>query len=136
MSRPWPPTWHQSAAVIPSLQSSLWRLVERGLLIPGSDGFELKPGCDVSIPGNLLEVWNGRLRDLVVQHPEEALFAIEIGAVLGNNVDRGEWTDALNTAGIHMPENMLSELLRLRLIIREDALCNGHSSTHCFERPY
>ena len=96
--------------------------VERGLLIPASDGFELKPGCDVSIPGNLLEVWNGRLRDLVVQHPEEALFAIEIGAVLGNNVDRGEWTDALNTAGIHMPENMLSELLRLRLIIREDAL--------------
>ena len=96
--------------------------VERGLLIPGPEGFELTPGCDVSIPPNLLDVWNGRLAELVSRHPPEALFAIELGAVLGNNVDRGEWTDALEFAGVTASDAMISELLRLRLIIREDAL--------------
>ncbi len=98
--------------------------VERGLLLPGDDGFELKSDSDASIPSNLLAIWEARLSELLEVHSDEALFAIELGAVLGNEVDRGEWLDALDATGLEPPEALMSDLLRLRLIAREDALSN------------
>ena len=69
-------------------------------------------------PARCLERSTG---ELVSRHPPEALLAIEIGAVLGNNVDRGE-DGCARGRGVTASDTMISEVLRMRLIIREDAL--------------
>ena len=93
--------------------------VERGMLIPGPDGYVLDGDADVTIPPDMLAVWKQRLAAVAKNHPIEELYGIELGATLGAKVDRSEWKHALDQAGLPMPTNMMAELLRLRLIEQE-----------------
>jgi tetratricopeptide (TPR) repeat protein len=97
--------------------------VERGLLVPGKRGFELKPGSDASIPAEMIDVWKTRLDAILSQRDEEDFYPIEIAAIFGNQVHRGEWRDALEAAGLATPDSLMSELMRNRLVVRD----NQHS---------
>jgi len=91
--------------------------VHRGLLNPGPQGFQLSPGSDESIPKDMLGIWTGRLETVLGKHSEKAAHAIELGAILGNEVKHGEWLAALDAARLSQPTELLAELTRLRLIV-------------------
>src|SRR5262249_30769988 len=68
--------------------------VHRRWLVPGPDGFELVPDARVEIPDDLHGVWAARVtRLLAARAPEEAV-ALEVAAMLGNEVDGEEWLAA------------------------------------------
>ncbi len=93
--------------------------VAQGMLVAGPDGYVLANNAEVRIPADMLAVWLQRLDAVGNNHPPEAMHAIEMAALLGDTVNREEWNEALNNAGLPVPTGMLSELLRLRLIERE-----------------
>ena len=74
---------------------------------------------EVTIPPDMLTVWQQRLEAVANNHPAEELYAIELAAILGDAVDRTEWKAVLHKANIQIPNNIMDELLRLRLIERE-----------------
>jgi tetratricopeptide (TPR) repeat protein len=93
--------------------------VQRGMLVPGPDGYLLDGDADVTIPPDMLTVWKQRLDAVAKDCPIDELYAIELGATLGDTVDRTEWKDALDRAKIALPTSIIDELLRLRLIERK-----------------
>jgi tetratricopeptide (TPR) repeat protein len=97
---------------------STW--VQRGILVPGPRGFTLAADSDQSIPESMLAIWSDRLEEVLSQHSEASAFAIELGAILGNEVQRGEWLEALRAAELPIPTALMSDLLRLRLIVTDN----------------
>ena len=79
--------------------------VERGLLTPGVEGLELEPGADVELPDTVRAVWSTRVRHLLAGHPEWRV-ALEVAALLGLDVGRGEWALACAEAGVEVPEGL------------------------------
>ncbi|MGB0640950.1 MAG: protein kinase domain-containing protein, partial [Myxococcota bacterium] len=70
--------------------------VQRGMLIPGPDGYQLDGDVEVTIPADMLTVWKQRLDAVAENCPTDELYAIELGAILGDTVDRSVWKDALD----------------------------------------
>ena len=103
--------------------------VARGLLENGDRGFRLVPGKDAGFPASLLEVWEGRLEQLLEGRPDDEVFALEIAAVLGQAVDPFEWRDACYIADIAVPTTLVEDLLRLRLAVPSGNL-GGWSFVH------
>jgi len=68
--------------------------IERGLLHPGAEGFEIAVGADVSLPPNIGAVWAERLAAML-DDDEAARRALELGATLGGEVFMTEWLEAL-----------------------------------------
>jgi tetratricopeptide (TPR) repeat protein len=98
--------------------------VERGLLVPGPQGFRLREGATVALPADLVGVWDGRVARLGEGDDARAL---EIAAVLGQTVDDDEWYAACRVAGITPSEALLEDLFGRRLAIEADA---GWSFVH------
>ncbi len=94
--------------------------VARDLLESGDRGFRLVPGADASLPKSLLEVWEGRLEQLLEGRSEPEIDALELAAVLGQTVDPYEWRDACYLAEVGLPHSLVDDLLRLRLAVRTD----------------
>jgi serine/threonine protein kinase/tetratricopeptide (TPR) repeat protein len=65
--------------------------VQRGLLERGDSGFRLRPGVTVEVPDDLHQVWTGRVSQLLEGRPPKDQHALEIAAVLGQDVDAKEW---------------------------------------------
>ncbi|MCP4867853.1 MAG: protein kinase [Proteobacteria bacterium] len=103
--------------------------VARGLLENGDRGFRLVPGKDAGFPASLLEVWEGRLEQLLEGRPDDEVFALELAAVLGQAVDPFEWRDACYIADIAVPTALVDDLLRLRLAVPSGTL-GGWSFVH------
>ena len=91
--------------------------VERGLLEPSDSGFKLRDGAEIAIPKNMLSLWRQRLESVVVGRRESSLFALEVGATLGVEVQREEWEDVQALEDVQPCPNLMSELQRRRLIM-------------------
>jgi len=64
---------------------------QRGLLVPGSDGFELRRGAAVQIPDDLHQAWDARVSHALTELPRRAEIQLERAAVLGEEFDRPRW---------------------------------------------
>ena len=91
--------------------------VERGLLVPSDSGFRLRDGVEIAIPETMLSLWQERLQSVLAGRQEDAVFALEVGATLGVEVQREEWEDVQALEDVEPCPNLMSELQRRRLIV-------------------
>ena len=76
--------------------------VRRGLLIPSGAGFALREGATVDLPDDVHELWRRRIDRLLagpLAGAPGAIAALELAAILGQEVDRDEWAAAAQAAG-------------------------------------
>ncbi len=92
--------------------------VARGLLTGGDDGFALRERAQ--LPGSVGQLCSGRLDRLLQGRPRADTLALELAAVLGVEVDGGEWKDLCAMAGMQPPWELVDLLLDQRL-----AWCEG-----------
>lgn len=90
--------------------------VQRGLLSPGSGGFELRPGPEPRLPDGLHEVWTARVARVLEGLSAGARDALEIAAVLGRDVDSSEWAAACAAAGVEPGPELVFRLVVNRLV--------------------
>ncbi|HHO51982.1 MAG TPA: hypothetical protein ENK18_14140 [Deltaproteobacteria bacterium] len=89
--------------------------VQRRILIPGRQGFQLRDGAQIHLPDDLFAAWAGRIDDLLADRSPSDRHALEIAAVLGQRVDRVEWLAACRARGIEPSEDLVDRLLSRRL---------------------
>jgi predicted ATPase len=65
--------------------------VERGVLVPTARGLALEAGEDGRIPDDIHGLWTTRVARVLERHGPDARRALELAAVLGNEVDAAEW---------------------------------------------
>ena len=89
---------------------------------PARGGAETAPAADVgsALPRTIQDLFERRVEDVLASlgaAHASAERAIELAAVLGRQLDRDEWTAALDIAGHRVPER-LEEMLMLRGLTR------------------
>lgn len=87
---------------------------QRGLLIPGREGFCIEREADLSIPRDLGSVWAARTRSL--QRDPSQWTALLLCACLGPRVDRLRWSRACSESGVdlgHLEQSLLDMGLAL-----------------------
>ncbi|MBN1947224.1 MAG: tetratricopeptide repeat protein [Bradymonadales bacterium] len=102
--------------------------VRRGVLDLGPNGFVLRPGEEAVLPDNIHLIWNVRIEQLLDEYAvyqqlgeeppvdrEQVRVALELAAVLGQDVDMNEWRDACQEASVPYPEHLPDILLSHRL---------------------
>jgi serine/threonine protein kinase/tetratricopeptide (TPR) repeat protein len=90
--------------------------VRRGILIGGPGGFRLQEGAAVSMPEDVDGVWKERVDRLLEERPEADGLALELAAVLGQDVDTAEWRATCELAAVDAPLSLVEELLSERLV--------------------
>ncbi len=93
--------------------------VQRRVLQRGPLGFEVREGKEAELPADLVAVWGERLSDVLRPYPPGYARALELGAVLGMEVDETEWAEACAQAGLEPTLDLVEHLCRLRLAARD-----------------
>jgi serine/threonine protein kinase/tetratricopeptide (TPR) repeat protein len=105
--------------------------VQRGLLERGDTGFRLRPGVSVEVPDDLHQVWTGRVMQLLEGRSGKDQEALEIAAVLGQDVDSKEWLMACRRSGVTPSADLVEALLEQRLAgAHEEGPSHGWSFVH------
>jgi len=89
--------------------------VQRGVLVVGKTGFQLRPGERAVIPDDIHQLWVGRIDRVLENRPIDARIALELAAKLGNEVDEAEWRGACNVAKVAIPPDLVQTLINRRL---------------------
>ena len=93
--------------------------VQRGILEPGPVGFRLRPGMHAPLPDNLHQVWLERMGRILDGLPNDDAIAVQIAAVLGQEVDDDEWEEACERAEVDPSPDLLERLQAERLAVRD-----------------
>lgn len=82
--------------------------VQRGVLVPGALGFDLKPGVKVGLPDGVHALWRQRIEEALpdAQHQE----AITLAALLGPNFEQRVWERAVRARGLRADAEVLDHL--------------------------
>lgn len=99
--------------------------VQRGILVPGPRGFELRAGAEVTLPDNLYAAWATRVDDLLRDRPDDDRWALELAAILGQRVDRQEWKAGCRSLGVEPSADLVDSLLSYRLARPDDSAGAG-----------
>jgi len=94
--------------------------VKRRLLVPGPDGFTIRPGADLALPDSLHMAWSERLDRLFASLGEATRTAVELAACLGQHVDLMEWRATCTVAGIEASSAVVQALLDSGLARKTD----------------
>ena len=94
--------------------------VEGGLLSATDRGFELTSATSTGVPDNIHQLWLGVLGRVLNPFGMSGLLAVEVAAVLGRQVDQGEWEELAKRTGRTIPEGLLDALAN-RGLIRQGA---------------
>ncbi len=89
--------------------------VQRGILEPGPVGFRLPKGMEAPLPDDLRQVWVERMRRILDGLPESDAVAVQLAAVLGQEVDDREWREACARAQVTPSAQLLERLQAGRL---------------------
>ena len=89
--------------------------VQRGLLEYGTHGFRLKEGTEVTLPDDMHAVWAARLEQLFTERSENDRIALELAAILGQEIDGEEWRDVCQQINIYPPYDLVEQLIGQRL---------------------
>ncbi|MEQ1505951.1 MAG: protein kinase [Myxococcota bacterium] len=95
--------------------------VQRGILMPGPRGFELRAGAEVTLPDDLYAAWATRVDDLLRDRPDVDRYALELAAILGQRVDREEWSTACEAIELEPSPDLVDALLSYRLARPDDS---------------
>jgi tetratricopeptide (TPR) repeat protein len=105
--------------------------VERGILVPGREGFAVRPGSTLDLPDDLYDLWSTRTNGLVtsstVLDRPRVERALEIAAVIGTRVPLPEWETAVARADSSLPTGLVSTLAAQRLVLADE---EGFSFVH------
>jgi serine/threonine protein kinase/tetratricopeptide (TPR) repeat protein len=96
--------------------------VQRGVLQISTSGFILKPGARAVIPQSIAQVWNERIDALLRELPAGTEQVLELGATLGIEVDRAEWTQVCERQGTMLDGSLIEGLLKRRMAVQNKAL--------------
>ena len=99
--------------------------VERGWLQPSSQGFRLAPGVRIDMPGDLRQVWASRLDRFLSERLLGDTYALEIAAVLGQQVDATEWHAVCQLASVEPTDTLVDDLLENGLAVRSRDVHKG-----------
>ncbi len=89
--------------------------VQRGLLRPTPQGWDLTDDAVPTLPDDLHGVWAERLERLLVGALDGARPALEVASALGASVDDVEWRETCRLAYVHVPTGLVARLVRERL---------------------
>ncbi|TXD36098.1 protein kinase [Lujinxingia vulgaris] len=93
--------------------------VARDILTPSPEGFHLRPGEQAPLPDSIDALLRDRVSLLIASlgstREKDALFALEIAAALGQDIDPDEWRAACFNAGVTIPPELLEHLTLARL---------------------
>lgn len=101
--------------------------VQRGLLVVGEDGFELRDGANVEIPDAIHTLWSSRVADLMASCTRPERRALELAAVMGHRVDQEEWTELCRRSDLPVPLQLPERMETLQLAIPHEG---GWAFTH------
>ncbi|MBU48187.1 MAG: hypothetical protein CL920_05755 [Deltaproteobacteria bacterium] len=109
--------------------------VQRGLLELGEYGFRLKNEAQAELPDGLHEFWTARIDRILEGREESDGFALEVAAVLGQEVNTKEWNEVCNRALMEAPLDLVEELIAQRLARSEgNTYHQGWSFVHSMLR--
>lgn len=89
--------------------------IRRDALESGRGGFRLRAGAEVDLPGDLHAVWRERLEGLLEARSADARTALELAALLGQEVQTDEWSESCRRASVEAPWELVDRLLVERL---------------------
>jgi eukaryotic-like serine/threonine-protein kinase len=101
--------------------------VRRDILVRGAGGFTLAPGAEAALPADLASVWDARIDGFLAERAPSDVIALELAAILGQDVSTGEWHDACASDGITPDEGLIEALLDRKLVL---SLPTGWSFVH------
>ncbi len=106
-------------------------LVERQLVEPSPRGYRLAGDSQLRLPPELGAVWGARVDRALAHRSEAEVIALQVAAVLGQDVDRGEWEAVCAGAGGDPSTELLDLLLSARLAVpRPGGSESGWSFVH------
>jgi serine/threonine protein kinase/tetratricopeptide (TPR) repeat protein len=91
--------------------------VQKGFLQLGENGFSMRDGIRPEFPADLRAIWERRLS--AVLPPERDARSLELAAVLGHDVDAGEWVQACSALGVVPAWDLVDALLEAHLALSE-----------------
>lgn len=94
--------------------------VQRGLLTSGEDGFGLVTDRAGDEPATVQQLWGRQVDRVVERAGPDTRPALEIAAVLGQNVHLGEWRDVCARAGVELSPSLLHMMFATRLAVPTD----------------
>lgn len=89
--------------------------VQRGILVPGKDGYLLQEGAQISLPDDIHQVWTARIDEFLLNRDESDRQALELAAALGLAVSAGEWLAACTKLRSHPSRDLVSAMVSQRL---------------------
>jgi tetratricopeptide (TPR) repeat protein len=105
--------------------------VARGALEVSDHGFRLCAGSSADLPRDLDQVWTERVERVLRSRPPDEGTALEIAAVLGQDVDGSEWASACAQAAVSASPGLIDVLAKARLARSEpDGEGAGWSFVH------
>ncbi len=84
---------------------------ERGLLVPGEEGYRLAEGGQPELPERLYRVWEERVARLLEGASEVECASLELAAVLGQDVRADERRAALEAANLPLIPGKIDEMI-------------------------
>ncbi|MDG1479216.1 MAG: protein kinase [Myxococcota bacterium] len=103
--------------------------VLRGALLPGPRGMELRSDESPQLPPDLSRFWQERIDRILGELEASAGFALEIAAILGEQVDQTEWVAACLLQDITPPRELLDHLFAYCLV-RVESGAGGWAFVH------
>jgi serine/threonine protein kinase/tetratricopeptide (TPR) repeat protein len=89
--------------------------VDRKILVLTPRGLALREGTTVELPDDVHVFWARRIEALFADRTDDEARALELAAVLGQEVDAEEWTHACDLAKLAAPWALVEALLDARL---------------------
>ncbi|MEZ4432749.1 MAG: protein kinase [bacterium] len=89
--------------------------VQRGALVPGAQGFTLRPGVAQRLPDGIHDIWRQRIDEVLAGRPAGDRLALELAAMLGRDVDADEWRTACAQAAPAASGDLVELLVARRL---------------------
>ena len=92
--------------------------VQRGALVPGAQGFTLRPGVAQRLPDGIHDIWRQRIDEVLAGRPANDRLALELAAMLGRDVEPDEWRAACERAAPAASGDLVELLVARRLAVR------------------
>ena len=92
----------------------------RGELVSTPRGYALRAGARVELPRDVGRLWRERVQAVMQERSADERVALELAAVLGQDVDADEWREVAEEAGVGLDDGVADALVRRRLARREE----------------
>lgn len=88
--------------------------IDAGLVEPTRNGFRLRENTAAEVPDEWLDVWSAVAERIAASESDQ--IALEVGAILGEQINRDVWRCAVESLGVSFSDRLVETLLRRRYI--------------------